>query len=362
MTYEFLTKAQSQPDLSDFCEYIQKPLSILEDIQKRYKKLQVSKKVEPENLETYHKVDIILEKHLPEMVDTYCEFSFDFRNNKNLDMQGYSSLTAKELLLKNLAKVIEEIEIIEKEFNRNNSFNAVVQNKILENYGHKPELCLDTGKVVSNNLQLDNKFDYTKFIEENQFKKEVPTQISDLDLIKHEDNSSEVKSNSLLSFFCGFLFELLLVLGLCFLLFIAAYNMYVHQLESQAVENLRGIRVAIKNIYIDGNYKNVNIKDLSTNRFIEPLFLRTESPISLSALTIEKENDAFAIKFQAAEGFLADTCESISEVADAFDIVKINDFIFKNGKHISQEKFESYCENYSFGYYDKPNIVTLISK
>ena len=173
MSYDFLKKAQLEPDLNDFCEYLKKPLLILEEIQTHYKNLQLTKKVDPNNLETYHKVDVILEKHLPEMVDTYCEFSFDFRNNKNLDMQGYSSLTAKELLLKNLAKVIEEIEIIEKDFNKNNSFNAVVQNKILETYGHKPQLCLETGKVISNNLKLDNKFDYEKFIEINQFKKEL---------------------------------------------------------------------------------------------------------------------------------------------------------------------------------------------
>jgi hypothetical protein len=358
MNYEFLTKAQSQPDLSDFCEYLLKPLSILEDIQQRYKKLQVSKKVEPENLETYHKVDVILEKHLPEMVDNFCDFTFDYRNNKSLDMQGYSSLTAKELLLKNLAKVIEEIEIIEKDFNRNNSFHAVVQNKVLENYGHKPELCLETGRVVSNNLQLDNKFDYEKFVEANQFKKEVTTLSSDLDLIEHEDNENDCqkveKSSS--SIFGSLIFELFAVLALGILAFIGVCSMYSNELEEKAVANLSNIRKEVKSLNPDNNYDGIHIEQLSSNKSFG------KSSIEVSAVKIEKENDAFAIKFQASEGYLADTCEAISEIVDQFDIIKINNFIFKNGKPVSQKTFESYCENYSFGYYNQPNIVTLISK
>lgn len=44
MTHIFFKKAQQQPDLVDFCEYIKRPVSILEDIQDRYKDIILSKK------------------------------------------------------------------------------------------------------------------------------------------------------------------------------------------------------------------------------------------------------------------------------------------------------------------------------
>jgi hypothetical protein len=163
MTYLFLKKASQQPDLEDFCQYLKEPLLTIQEIMDKYNELPLNKKTLPENLEIYRKCDSILEKHLPRIVDTFCAFSFDYRHNEKIKIDNNTSLTAKEILLKNLGKIIEEIKLIEKEFNSNNSFETVVQTKILSKYGYQPEI-IEGHLVQKDNMKLINKFNYDIFI------------------------------------------------------------------------------------------------------------------------------------------------------------------------------------------------------
>lgn len=332
MTYDFLIKAHSQPDLADFCKYIKKPLMALEDIQRRYQELQSTKKINHENVAIYHTCDSILQKHLPEMVDNFCEFSFDYRNNEKIKVDSNTSLTPKELLLKNLAKVIEEIQIIEKEFNRNNSFNAVVQNKVLEQYGYQPELCLETGKVVKKNIELSNEFDYEKFIEVNEFKK-APVEVQ-----KELPKKEAVEDDTVLISSGSFSLEAIIVIILFPLLWFLVMSTYdkVHKenLDNNFAFNLIQIIGGTKALF--GNtisYKDVSNEHLLNYRATskEALFTPWETPIEVKPTTVKTKDDAFSLDFslpnEKDEKKYHVACDSASKAiaATTVDIVKVDD-------------------------------------
>jgi Tfp pilus assembly protein PilE len=351
MSYDFLKKAKLQPDLNDFCEYLKKPLSILEEIQTHYKQLQLTKKVDPSNLETYHKIDVILEKHLPEMVDTYCDFSFDYRNSKSIDINSIS-ITPKELLLKNLAKIIEEIEVIEKDFNRNNSFNAVIQNKVLENYGHKPELCLESGKIVNNNLQLDNKFDYEEFTKNHQFKK--PNLVKELEPepeiipIKEEEEVAEVSSGF------GFnLIEVVLGLSMVTMLSVVTVHMYrntVDEQESQHFQhNVMKIQAGVRTLYANStNTKGLNNKVvtealIATKEQLTPPWDKTQT-INISSTSLEKDNDSILMEVPLNKDNLEKSCSvNFAAAAQTFNVIKIGNEVVKDSVNTDISKFLTAC-------------------
>lgn len=60
MTHDFLLKAKSNPDLQDFCEYLIKPLQILEELEYRYKNLPLDVKVKHINMALHLKVEKIM--------------------------------------------------------------------------------------------------------------------------------------------------------------------------------------------------------------------------------------------------------------------------------------------------------------
>ena len=201
MKYDFLLKARSNPDLQDFCDYLAKPLQTLEDLEYRYKNLPLDIKVKSENMMINLKIDKIVNKYLPNMVNNYCDFSFKYRNENFVkavnNKDGEKSYTAKEVLLQNLSKLLEEINVLEEEFNGNNKFQLLVQEKILTNLGYATDLDESPSKIV-----LENKF---KHKAEDIFKK--PTKKSPKEIIK-DTPDSETSTDSGISFL-----ELLLAFG-----------------------------------------------------------------------------------------------------------------------------------------------------
>jgi hypothetical protein len=366
MTYEFLNKAQSQPDLVDFCEYIKKPLSILNDINYRYKELQLTKRVEPENLETYYKVDVILEKHLPEMVDNFCNFSFDYRNSKNIDI-GDICITPKELLLKNLAKIIEEVQIIETDFNRNNSFHAVVQNKFLNNYGYQSQLGLEKEQVTSNNIQLENKFNYQDFVENNDFKhlKKI-----ELNLSEEQKSITENKQplaqwiNSKLSKMNNF-HKLCIGIGTLVCLSVGSYIYYDSQKNDRLISNLSILQAETQKLHKDKNYEKVSMNELLAEAEIGTYNSYTpwNTTIEVKPVKINNSANSFAIQFDSVGKEAKQVCEALSEIVDQLDAVFINELEFRGDEYMTKDKFKKYCHtNNSYYYFDKPNQFRLIYK
>lgn len=347
MSYDFLKKAQSQPDLNDFCEYLKKPLSILEEVKDKYKSLQVSKQTEENNIELYHKVDMILVKHLPEMVNNYCNSSFDYRNNKTIDINNVS-ITPKELLLKNLAKVIEEIELIEIDFNRNNSFNALVQNKVLENYGYKPELSLETGKIVKNNIELANQFDYEEFVKKNQFKKP--------DLIKKEEpivvsrEKKEVVKEEKKSSGGGFFGEIMILLTICVILMLATMHFYGNSMNSAKefnfLKNITNTQARIHALYANRlHYKGLNEQVLLNSMIATPdeLYTPWSTKIEVSSNTIASNDDSLMFKVPLSKDDIDFSCKTLFKASESFDVVKVGSITVKKDNSMDVSSFLSSC-------------------
>lgn len=132
------------------------------------------------------------------MIDSFCNFSFEYRN-KNQIKVNEDFYTPKEILLKNLAKIIDEVEILEKQFNENNSINFIVQNKIISNYGYQPEIQLGNKELIKNGTILDNKFNYEDYISNYKFKKSLATDNTNNSDIKNKnlDTTDEVEEGTL---------------------------------------------------------------------------------------------------------------------------------------------------------------------
>lgn len=373
MTYPFLKKAQAQPDLADFCEYIKNSLIVLEDIQERYTELQLNEKVESQNMQIYHKCDRIIGKHLPDMVDNFCNFSFKYRNNEKIKVDNNTSLTPKELLLKNLAKIVEEVQVIEKDFNRNNSFNVVVQNKVLDKYGFQPELCLETGKVVKNNIQLENKFDYENFVENNQFKKPTvevnkkgepiaPTENAE-DLMAQKHLSMRQKRNSIFLLcngvgFIGF-FVWLALFGSGSALVDREGREFITNIE-HLQDSLKDARSKVKNYNDVNNTYAINSNIINSGNLYTPW----KTKIEISPAKLKEDNDSFAIDIPVHKTNYKEACDIASKLKDRFNIVQIENYIIKDENPMKESKFTSLCYNPTFmpigDFY--PHTIKLISK
>jgi hypothetical protein len=408
MTYNFLIKAKSQPDLSDFCEYIKKPLMILEDIQYRYNNLQSIKKVTTENIEIYHKVESILEKHLPEMINTFCEFSFEYRNNVKIIINDSKSMTAKELLLKNLAKIIEEIQLIEKDFNLNNSFNAIVHNRILSNYGFQPELSLDNGQVKHESIELDNTFNYQQFIENNQFKypqnpiiakqniapviKEIAKveetkkviqpviekvvkidkKIDLIPTIKQEVKTE--KKESFETFYSthddpimrptnfGALSVITFILavgGICMAMFSNNTPYKVVQDSNDFIVQITNIQNSIKRNSVNNNYINLSENSLLKSGLIKEKDLRTPwgNTLKIKSYNMKTDNDSYEIEFYIPITINKEkekiACDYISKIKSQFTLIHMENGTIETNQENIDSNFAKKC---SYG------NLSLISK
>jgi hypothetical protein len=389
MSYSFLKKAKAQPDLSDFCEYVNKPLMILEDILQRYEDLQLAKKVTTENLEIYHKCDSILQKHLPEMVDNFCNFSFEYRNSEKISIDDSIALTAKEILLKNLAKIIEEVKLIEKDFNRNNSFQTIVQTKLLSNYGFQPELSLETGKVKKDSIELNNKFDYEKFVENNEFKKTVAVHdttdslevINDIEEAIDEDEIKENNEPGLFSAFTIVLGKFLVVTV------IVGFFAFTGRIDEENANKLAipfaasvdNINLTVKELHPKSDYSGLSNEELSNTYLRESNFITpwgthiTVSPYQINRYVQGKgtepnmKTDGYTLEFDLTSKNSSlshkQSCQIVANIANKFEMVKFGEYAIKTTKPLTQEDFVKYCDDENSTPINfSRDTITLVSK
>lgn len=357
MNYSFMKKAQSQPDLSDFCEYLKKPLLVLEDVLEKYKELKVTKQCATMNMETYHKCDQILEKHLPNMVDSFCNFTFEYRNTNKVKM-GDEYFTPKEILLKNLAKIIEEIKLIEKDFNDNNVFIAVAQNKVLNNYGYQPEFSLETGKITTSKIELENQFDYESHIKNNSFKKSNNVAVKLEKPIK--ENVEETTSKGGIS-----LIEILLVFGLISSIAVATLIMYEKVITTQQrnsfVMGVSNLNSGIKTLYAaQSNYNGLTNNLLkSANLISEPVKTPWETDVVPHVYQHNKERYyALSINLPKVDSTdYKNACATMSMLVEESNMVIADEKVIKsNDQKLTYDKFLLNCID------DKYHNIELVNK
>lgn len=207
--YEFLEKARLEPDLQDVVQYLNKPLNRLEELLYKYEQINLQAKTKLENMEVYRRIDKILHQHLPYLIDTYCNFSISYRNTKLIkqikEKEELKNYTAKDLLLRDLSKIMEEINILEDKFNDNNKVHFLVNNRILSDFGNQTEI-LPSKQQQQVAVQLENKFNYQNyehvFVKPNTSTPQAPPVVNLVekqeDDIKTSENFFELLSGMLL--------------------------------------------------------------------------------------------------------------------------------------------------------------------
>lgn len=156
MNLDFLQQAKQQPDLEDAVAYLEEPLIVLGNVMEKYG--------QDTTTEEYRRCLRIVQYHLPKLFGNYCEFSLKYRNTypiKKLIKNGHTTnYTAKDILLQDLAKIIEEIHILERQLNENNKINFLAHNRLIAQLEAEPQ------------TELPNTFNYSKaFTKEDVEKK-----------------------------------------------------------------------------------------------------------------------------------------------------------------------------------------------
>jgi hypothetical protein len=306
------------------------------------------------------------------MVDNFCNFSFEYRNNEKISIDENTALTAKEILLKNLAKIIEEVKLIEKDFNRNNSFQTVVQTKILSNYGFQPELSLETGKVKKDSVELDNCFDYEKFVENNEFKKPIPTQNETEESIVENKVADIANPQSESGMFS-------LIVVMISMIIISSLCLIMSSLTPSKTDQIFSEKIHKIEEKISKNYSRDKFSDLSNESLIKSKILTNDDLKTPWGATIEINNDSYGVKNvghysltfnmvsqYSRNQYKGDDCENVSHIINNYSAISFAQYVIKTKDDISKADFMSYCKGESKANNVYLNIpiksITLISK
>jgi Tfp pilus assembly major pilin PilA len=234
----------------------------------------------------YLRIDKIINQYLPNMVDNFCSFSFDYRNQEIVKTDntknGEVKYTAKDMMLLNLSKLIQEIKQIEKEFNEQNKFSLLVQEKLMTNLGYELEFDLDKTVKLP---ELKNQFNYEIFkkdkkkIVKNPIKEKKTDELDEI-FSNHEvkekikDISSVQPLNDSFTLFGSFtLIELLLVVGFIALaavgVFVITEKVNAKAYAEQMISEIKTVENNIKLKYANES----NIGDLDVNKMVKDGFL-----------------------------------------------------------------------------------------
>jgi type II secretory pathway pseudopilin PulG len=335
MNYSFIQKAQTQPDLQEVVKYLQKPMSVLDELFDKYNQIALQSKVKLENMDIYRKCDKIIHQHLPKLIDNYCEFSFQYRNEtpiKEEIKQGViKKYTAKDLLLIDLAKVIEEIYILENDFNETNKFETLVTNRIISNLGQPPEII---NQEPHKKIVLANEFELDKYqkpiIKEEVFVKPIikETILDD----SNEDTDTSPGGFSLI--------EIILVISFMVLAMMITFILYEkvssQQQSTQTTQALAELNNGIHLFYAADSTRQFSTNNLIESNTIPPNLIYKKQivipnvnlPLSLSETTINAKNDSIDVTVNN----LSDTlCLKVIAQSEAiYEKITVNKQIIKN--------------------------------
>lgn len=166
--YAFIEKASEEPDLNDVMNYLAKIVYAIDEIKSR---LSLNNKKDDATRNIRNNCETILNQRLPKLINQYCSMTLKYRNETVIKevvyRNGIIKLTPKDILLKDLAHLLEEAQILEKSFNENNSGEFLTQSHVIQdNYGVQPQILLN-GDTQPERVNLQDNFDYKNY-EKNQ--------------------------------------------------------------------------------------------------------------------------------------------------------------------------------------------------
>lgn len=283
MKFQFYNDLVMQPDVQEVAQDLLPPIKILENLDDKLKKLPANDLNSAAFAEVSSKVDRLVNKHFPNLVHDYCKLSLEYRNTaiikRETSKNEVKEYTAKDILLKNLSKLIEEIHVAEHEFNDNYSHKLLVQNRVVNDLGVQKNL-LEVQTETVKPVELKNNFDYKNFIKTNKdisIEKPIPVQVKPaipVNTQKQEDSSSGILTG---------IMNNIVTIGIIVLslggLGGTVYMMYANTQNQVDVyseaRNIMELSSNIKNGYsslavMDSDkYKEINYKDISIKKLVE---------------------------------------------------------------------------------------------
>lgn len=180
--YPFYENIKKEIDLQDLVQYLADPLSRLKLLQIKIEDYKRQKKTVIEIEEIARDCKKISEDLFPDLINNYGKLSLEFRNKvvikeiKSSEGEIFK-LTSKDLLLKNCAKLIEHIQLMEEKFYKHFSFDFLVNTRIISDLGFQETYLGDTYESVN----LKNEYVFSqqdaKSIVEKELIKTIPQPI-----------------------------------------------------------------------------------------------------------------------------------------------------------------------------------------
>ena len=333
MTYQFLQKAKIQPDLTDIVEYLTPSLSTLEEI---IEKTSLGQKT-IESSDIQRKAHNILNKYLPGLIENYCQFSFQYRNTETIKSEVRNGIkvhyTPKQLLLHDIGKIIEEIKVLEKEFNEGSRFHALVGSRFIAEV---------TTPAYQIETTLENKVTYsTPYLEQ-------PIKIPYIDTFEKAPDLEPKKSSK------GIFLEMGLTLGVAGLIILSMVGQHTSHTE-KLKETYTGIQISKINHFAKNFYgshlqqqshqttKEITIKDFieyrvfSKEEYNDNHIVGAYGPIFISPA----EKNSYKITLT---NIPASSCLRISTDYHSWGLIQVDGQPVGSEEKINQEQLSKHCQ------------------
>lgn len=344
MSYEFLKKAQQQPDLEDTVVYLEKPLKILDTLFENYQSISLKSKTKVENLDAYYQAEKIVNYYLPNLINRYCEFSLQYRNQEIIKTETKHGktvqYTAKELLLADLAKIIEEINILNHQFNEANKFEFLVNNRIISSLGEQPDILKNhpEKKVV-----LENGFEYEKYEEPIPVKKQEA--FMEQHFVKPEESITSNIEAAISKKPFG-ISDIILVIGFMaiamIILFMSVGKVKNTVTEQTLLQNLENLQLYSHLYYSKSSNKIITPQQIAKDFGDLPSLNNPfGGNIVLESATVSRPHDAYKI---SVANIPSNSCLNLSEtLGRKFKNVTINDKHMPYSTILNEKAVTSVC-------------------
>lgn len=201
--YLFYENIKKEIDLKDLVQYLKEPLNQLKVLQiklQECKNQSTENKIEIEEL--IRETDKIEKILFPELFANYCKLSLEFRNKvmikESKDSEGnIIHYTSKDLLLKNSAKLIEHIQLLEEKFYKYFSFDFLVNSRIISELGFQENYLDEKHEsiVLRNQYQFSKEDSQKMNIDELIKNNKTPLNIEKQEAPKIKIDTIEVKAH-----------------------------------------------------------------------------------------------------------------------------------------------------------------------
>lgn len=358
MNINYYNEIKLQPDLQDAVIYLKAPLEKLQIIEQQLNYLPDNEKDSLIYSQLVSKVNKLKNKHFNNLINNYCSLDLEYRNTIIIKEEKINNevvkYTSKDILLQNLGKLIEEIEILNHELHIN--YN-------IERLNNSP--LINVSEDNSNNESFTTNIVESEHIDNYELEKEI--NIKNDIFIKEENTHTLNKKNDRFNLFdeIGYIFsgarsEIFFTIGFIIIATLMVYNLYdvvrEKNLTRMTGSFINDIVIDTKKDFPDKIYTKVNINNLYNKDYFNKDYVNTKyvkningkyinlfgGNVRVEPTTIEKKDDSFVITL---ESIPQEVCENLPVKLQENHpkLVKVNDVVIIKDGFIDIETSSDVC-------------------